>query len=125
MLCSDAVESCTHLQWECSFAQAVWLQAPFWNSFKLPLHIQFVEVIDIAIHKLQTPNFEIFCVALWMIWNCRDKLILGVKELSHAGLWSRVVTYTLEFMEINNKNTAPVGPLVTRWSSPLMESSFN
>ena len=84
VLCLEAAESCTHLLWECSFAQVVWLQAPFQNSIRLPLHIQFMEVIDMAIHKLQTPELEIFFRALWMIWNCQNKLIFKNKEPSQV-----------------------------------------
>ena len=37
VLCSDVAESCSHILWECSFAQAVWFQAPFRNSFHFSL----------------------------------------------------------------------------------------
>ena len=115
VLCLEAAESCTHLLWECSFAQAIWQQAPFGNSFRLPLHISFTEVIDVATQTLHTPKLEIFFVALWMIWNCRNKLIFENKEPRHADIWNRAAIYTLEFMEINKRHTVTSGNLITKW----------
>ena len=35
---SNPFESCIHLLQECSFAQVVWLHAPYWNSFRPVMH---------------------------------------------------------------------------------------
>ena len=124
MLCSDAAESCSHLLWECSFAQAVWFQAPFRNSFAFPLHAQFMDIMDAALHKLHSPEFEILCVALWMIWNCRNKFIFENKTPCSDGLWSRVSVYVMEFMDVNkNGLTVPTAP-DRKWSPPLSDSVF-
>lgn len=124
MLYTDAAESCNHFLWECYFAQAVWHQASFWNSFSFSLHIQFVKIIDAAIHKLQSPEFEILCVACWMIWNCRNKLIFENKSSSSVGLWSRASTYTTEFLEVNKIKIVSTAPTVAKWSPTSSDTSF-
>ncbi|KAL0013241.1 hypothetical protein SO802_000310 [Lithocarpus litseifolius] len=121
---SSSTESCSHLLWECSFAQAVWLDAPFRNSFSFPLHTQFVAIIDAAIKKLQSPEFEILCVAFWMIWNCRNKAIFEDSNPKPAGLWSRASIYTLEFMEANKKHLVSSAAPVCRWSPPSIDTVF-
>ncbi|XP_075665728.1 uncharacterized protein LOC142635465 [Castanea sativa] len=124
VLCFDAAESCSHLLWECSFAQAVWLDAPFRNSFSFPLHSQFIDIIDAAIKKLQSPEFEILCVAFWMIWNCRNKAVFEDSNPKPAGLWSRASIYALKFMEANKKHLVSSAAPVCRWSSPSIDSVF-
>lgn len=124
MLYSDAAESYNHFLWECYFAQAVWHQAPFWNSFSFSLHIQFVKIIDAAIHKLQSHEFEILCVACLMIWNCHNKLIFENKSSSSVGLWYSASTYTTEFMEVNKINIVSTVPTVAKWSPPSSDTSF-
>ncbi|XP_075654704.1 uncharacterized protein LOC142624852 [Castanea sativa] len=124
VLCNDAAESCSHLLWECSFAQAVWLEAPFRNSFSFPLHTQFIDIIDAAIKKLQSPEFEILCVAFWMIWNCRNKVVFENSNPKPDGLWSRASIYTLEFMEVNKKHLVSSAARVCRWSPPSIDSVF-
>ena len=63
-------------------------------------------------------------MALWMVWNCRNKVIFENKEPSHAGIWNKAAIYTLEFMEINKRDMVTSGNLVTRWSLPPLEPSF-
>ena len=63
-------------------------------------------------------------MALWMIWNCLNKVIFENKEPSHAGIWNKAAIYTLEFMEINKRDMVTSGNLDTRWSPPHLESSF-
>lgn len=65
--CSEEAETGTHLFWECSFTQAVWLQAPFWNDFCLPNHISFIDTLDAAIKKLSSADFDTICITCWMI----------------------------------------------------------
>ena len=112
--------------WECSFAQAIWLQAPCWNSFNFPLHIQSMDIIDAAIHKLISPEFEILRVACWMIWNRRNKLIFENKIPCSDGLWSRALVYTMEFMEVNKiGSTIPRAPDKKWFPPPSYSQSSN
>ena len=124
MLWSDAAELCSHLLWECSFAQAIWLQAPFRNSFVFPLNIQFMDIMDAALHKLHSPEFEILCVALWMIWTCRNKFIFENKIPCSDGLRSRASVYVMEFMEVNKTGLAVLIAPDRKWSPPLSDSVF-
>ena len=83
----------------------------------------FMDIMDAALHKLHSPEFEILCVALWMIWNCRNKFIFENKTPCSDGLWSRVSVYVMEFVEVNkNGLTVPTAP-DRKWT-PLSDSVF-
>lgn len=91
----------------------------FWNSFSFSLHIQFVKIIDVAIHKLQSHEFENLSVACWMIWNCHNKLIFENKSSSSVGLWSSASIYTTEFMEVTRLTLFRLGLLLLNGHHPL------
>ena len=87
-----------------------------------PLHTQFVEVRVTPIHhKLQPPEYEIFCVASSIIWNCRNKLIFEDKVLSSVGLWSKQLPAQWNSWRLTR--VASARSLVARWS-PLSSNTF-
>ena len=103
------------IRWLNKFNLTVPLLKPF--GFKLLLGTLFT----FPLHSLE---FEILCVALWMIWNCRNKFIFENKTPCSDGLWSRASVYVMELMEVNkNGLTVPTAP-DRKWSPPLSDSVF-
>ena len=89
-----------HLFLECSFAQAIWLQTPILDGYRLPSHIKFIDAMDAALKKLPTLVFDTLCIACWMIWNCHNKLVFDNIVPTHKDLWSWADLYKLEFLEV-------------------------
>ena len=86
MFCTDEAETCNHLFLECPFAQAVWLQSPISNDYRFPSNTKFIDVMDAAPKKLPAIVFETLCIACWMIWKCRNKLVFDNIASSHKDL---------------------------------------
>lgn len=83
-----------------------------------------MDIMDAALHKLHSPEFEILCVALWMIWTCRNKFIFENKTPCSDGLWSRASVYVMEFLEVNKTGLAvPIAP-DRKCSPPLSDLVF-
>lgn len=57
VLCNEEIKACNHLFWVCSFAQAIWLRAPFWNDFRLPNQLNYIDAMEAALQKLSTFEF--------------------------------------------------------------------
>ena len=55
--------------------------------------------MNTALKNLSTPAFDTLCIACWMIWKCRNKVVFNNITPSHHELWSRADLYRLEFME--------------------------
>ena len=99
-LCNDEAETNSHLFLECSFTQSLWMQTHFWNGLQLPQQINFIDVVEVVLKILNSLDFDTLCIACWMIWNYRNKLIFENKTPSSKDLWARAEAYRLEFMEV-------------------------
>ena len=100
---NDEVGTNSHLFWECSFAQSVWMQTHFCNGLKQSYQISFIDAREVASKNLTSSDFDTLCITCWMIWNCRNKLIFENKIPSSKDLWARVDTYRLEFLEVQHR----------------------
>ena len=69
-------------------------------------------------------EFEILCLAFWMIWNYRNKLIFENKSPCSDGLWSRVLVYVMEFMEINKIDSTVLKTPAGKLFPPSSDSVF-
>ena len=116
--CTEETETCNHLFLECSFAQAIWLQSPILNGYKVPSNIKFIDAMDAAIKKLTAPVFETLCIACWMIWKCRNKLVFDNIAPSHKELWARAKSYRAEFLEVKQKNAQVNVSSAATWKPP-------
>ena len=79
------------------------MQTHFWNGIRLPQQINFIDAMEAALKKLNSLDFDTLCIACWMIWNCKNKLIFENKTPSSKDLWARAETYWLEFMEVQHR----------------------
>ena len=122
VLCNEEAETCTHLFLECSFAQAIWMQSSHLRDYRFPPHIKFIDVKEVAIKILPSPVFGTLCIACWMIWKCRNKLVFNNYAPSYIDLWSRVDLYKVEFMEVQERNMQVEGNSVATWKLPRSDS---
>lgn len=120
--CFEEAEIGTYLFWECSFAQAIWLQAPSWNYFCLPNHVSFIDTLDTAITKLSSADFDTICITCRMIWNCCNKLLFENKLPSSKDLWARADQYRLEFLEVHKKTIQVDLASLPKWHPPSSNS---
>ena len=56
--------------------------------------------MEATLKILNSLDFDTLCIACWMIWNYRNKLIFENKTPSSKDLWARAEAYWLEFMEV-------------------------
>ena len=105
MLCNEEAETCDHLFLECSFAQAVWLQSPLLNDYRFYPKMKFIDAMNAALQKLSAAVFDTLCIACWMIWKCRNKVVFNNMAPSYHGLWNWADLYRTEFVELQQKNT--------------------
>ena len=111
-------ETCTHFFLECSFAQAVWLQSSHLRDYRFPPHIKFIDAMDAAIKNLPSPVFNTLCIACWVIWKCKNKLVFNNTAPSYKDLWSQADLYRVEFMEVQERNLQVGGLTATTWKPP-------
>ena len=83
-----------------------------------------MDIMDATLHQLHSPEFEILCVALCMIWTCQNKFIFENKSPYSDGLWSQASVYVMEFMEVNKTGLAVPIALDRKWSPPLSDLVF-
>ena len=95
------------------------MQTHFWNDLWLPQHISFIDAMEATLKNLNSMDFHTLCIACWMIWNCRNKLIFENKNPSSKDLWARTETYWLEFMEVQHKQNRVAKVQTTKWQ-PLI-----
>ena len=88
VLCNEEAETCDHLFLECSFAQAVWLQSPLLNDYRFYPKMKFIDAMNAALQKLSAAVFDTLCIACWMIWKCRNKVVFNNMAPSYHGLWN-------------------------------------
>ena len=122
MFYTDEAETCNHLFLECPFAQAIWLQSPISNDYRFPSNIKFIDAMDAALKKFPAPVFDTLCIACWMIWKCRHKLVFDNIAPSHKELWARAKKYRSEFMEVQQKNVQVSVSSATTWKPPQIDS---
>ena len=122
MFCTDEPETCNHSFLECSFAQAFWLQSPISNDYRFPSNIKFIDAMDAAIKKLTATVFETLCMACWMTWKCRNKLVFDNIAPSHKELWAQAEKYRLEFLEVQQKNAQVSVSSAATWKPPQSDS---
>ena len=124
MLCNEEAKTCDHLFLDCSFAQAVWLQSPLLNDHTFFPKMKFIDAMTAALKKLSAAVFDTLCIACWMIWKCRNKVVFNNMDPSYHGLWNRVDLYRMEFAEVQQKNTQDGSLKVASWTPPQSEGSY-
>ena len=74
--------------------------------------------MDAAIKNLPSPVFNTLCIACWMIWKCKNKLVFNNTAPSYKDLWSQADLYRVEFMEVQERNLQVGGLTATTWKPP-------
>lgn len=121
MFCDEA-ETCNHLFLECPFAQAVWLQSPVSNDYRFPSNTKFIDVMDTALKKLPAIVFDTLCIACWMIWKCKNKMVFDNIAPSHKDLWTRAELCRADFMDVQLKNVQGNVISAATWKPPQTDS---
>ena len=98
------------------------MQTHFWNGLLLPQQISFIDAMEAALKKLNSLGFDTLCIACWMIWNYRNKLIFENKIASYKDLWARAKLYRLEFMEVQQKQNQVTEVQKMKWQPPNSDS---
>ena len=106
------------------FAQSVWMQTHFWNGLRQPYQISFIDAMEVASKNLTSSDFDTLCITCWMIWNCRNKLIIKNKIPSSKDLCARADTYRLEFLEVQHRQIRVAKLHTTKWR-PLVSNSIH
>ena len=78
--------------------------------------------MEATLNNLNSTDFDTLCIACWMIWNCRNKLIFENKTPSSKDLWARIELYRLEFMEVQQKQNWVAEVQKIKWQPPIFYS---
>ena len=71
--------------------------------------------MEAALKNLNSADFDTLCIACWMIWNYRNKLIFENKIASYKDLWARAKLYRLEFKEVQQKQNQVTEVQKMKW----------
>ena len=124
VLCYEEAKTCDHLFLECSFAQAVWLQSPLLNEYRLYPKMKFMDAMNAAIQKLSVVVFDTLCIACWMIWTCKNRVVFNNKAPCYHGLWNRADLYRMEYVEVQQKNMQDGSLKTARWIPPQSDGIY-
>ena len=108
LLCSRKFETGVHALWDCAVAKDVWagscrrLQKS--HHGKQDVLQLFLEMCNC----LTIPEFELFIVQAWLIWNQRNAVVHGKKIVDPRWLNKRACDYLNEFQQFQDQLDIPI-----------------
>ncbi|XP_062017671.1 uncharacterized protein LOC133734024 [Rosa rugosa] len=118
VFCSNNFETSVHVFKNCDSVETFWVEGPLKLRPKdhaaINLHAWIYGMIDV----LHGEQLCMFFMALWSLWNERNKIIWqgGHFNPMFAAQWA--VNYLVEFQQVRYKPTVKMKRSVTKWECP-------